>query len=179
MVSIVYLLLILFKSGLSDISLCKYCLIKCTFLTAPEKRFYSPKKNFFLQIKKFENGSEKKFLDLKFFPLILAENPLFFPDFPDWKKSSKFSLISLIGGKPVVVCLSVCLSRLFSSVRYSSINTLTHLKLLMKIFKRTVPSLKESPKYPLPSFSSLVYSSTLCIPYWNFSHNWYQFAEDL
>ena len=37
------------------------------------------------------------------FSLILAENPLFFPDFPDWKKSSKFSLnslISLIGGNP-------------------------------------------------------------------------------
>ena len=43
----------------------------------------------------------KKFPDLKFFPLILAENPLFFPDFPDWKKSSKISLISLIGGNPV------------------------------------------------------------------------------
>ena len=47
---------------------------------------------------------KKKFPDLKFFPLILAEKPLFFPDFPDWKKSSKFSLnslISLIGGNPV------------------------------------------------------------------------------
>ena len=36
--------------------------------------------------------------------------PLFFPDFPDWKKSSKFSLnslISLIGGNPVyILCLS-------------------------------------------------------------------------
>ena len=42
----------------------------------------------------------KKVPDLKFFSLILAENPLFFPDFPDWKKSSKFSLISLIGGNP-------------------------------------------------------------------------------
>ena len=36
----------------------------------------------------------KKFLDLKFFPQILAETPLFFPD---WKK---FSKISLIGGNP-------------------------------------------------------------------------------
>ena len=47
---------------------------------------------------------DKKFPDLKFFSLILAEKPLFFPDFPDWKKSSKFSLnslISLIGGNPV------------------------------------------------------------------------------
>ena len=35
--------------------------------------------------------------------MILAENPLFSPDFPDWKKSSKISLIfliSLIGGNP-------------------------------------------------------------------------------
>ena len=37
---------------------------------------------------------------MKFFSLILAENPQFFPDFPDWKKSSKFSLNSLIGGNP-------------------------------------------------------------------------------
>ena len=47
----------------------------------------------------------KKFPDLKFFSLILAEKPLFFPDFPDWKKSSKFSLnslISLIGGNPEI-----------------------------------------------------------------------------
>ena len=46
---------------------------------------------------------EKKFPDLKFFSLILAENHLLFPDFPDWKDSSKFSLISLnslIGGNP-------------------------------------------------------------------------------
>ena len=51
---------------------------------------------------------EKKFPDLKFFSLILAEKPLFFPDFPDWKKSSKISLnslISLIGGNPVTVKL--------------------------------------------------------------------------
>ena len=44
----------------------------------------------------------KKSSDLKFFSLILAENPRFFPDFPDWKKSSKFSLNSLIGGNPEV-----------------------------------------------------------------------------
>ena len=42
----------------------------------------------------------KKFPDFKIFSLILAENPLFSPDFPDWKKSSKFSLNSLIGGNP-------------------------------------------------------------------------------
>ena len=41
----------------------------------------------------------------EFFSLILAEKPLFFPDFPDWKKSSKFSLISLIGGNPASVGL--------------------------------------------------------------------------
>ena len=39
----------------------------------------------------------KKSSDFKFFPLILAENPMFFPDFTDWKKSSKSSLI---GGNP-------------------------------------------------------------------------------
>ena len=50
--------------------------------------------------KRFENGLGKKFPDLKYFPLILAENPIFYPDFPDWKKSSKFSLNSLIGGNP-------------------------------------------------------------------------------
>ena len=44
----------------------------------------------------------KKFPDLKFFSLILAEKPLFFPDFPDWKKSSKFSLNSLIGENPAI-----------------------------------------------------------------------------
>ena len=32
--------------------------------------------------------------------MILAANPLFFPDL---KKSSKFSLISLIGGNPVLI----------------------------------------------------------------------------
>ena len=42
---------------------------------------------------------KKKFLGLKFFSLILAENLLFFPDFPNWK-FSKFCLISLIGGNP-------------------------------------------------------------------------------
>ena len=55
------------------------------------------------RFKWFENGLEKKFPDLKFFSLILAKKTLFFPDFPDWKKSSKFSLnslISLIGGNP-------------------------------------------------------------------------------
>ena len=66
----------------------------------PLLRFKSLKKHFpqIYRFKRFENGLEKKFPDLKFFQLILAENPLFFPDFPDWKKSSKFSLISLISG---------------------------------------------------------------------------------
>ena len=73
-------------------------------------RFNSLKKHFpqIYRFKRFENGLEKKFPDLKFFSLILAENPLFFPDFPDWKKSSKFSLnslISLISGNPVF-CIS-------------------------------------------------------------------------
>ena len=66
-------------------------------------RFNSLKKHFpqIYRCKRFENGWEKKFPDLKFFSLILAvKNPLFFPDFPDWKKSSKFSLNSLIGGNP-------------------------------------------------------------------------------
>ena len=42
---------------------------------------------------------KKSSLMRNFSSLILAENPLFFPDFPDWKKSSKFSLI---GGNPVI-----------------------------------------------------------------------------
>ena len=57
----------------------------------------------FIGLKGFENGLGKKFPDLKYFSLILAENLLFVPDFPDWKKSLKFSLISLntlIGGNP-------------------------------------------------------------------------------
>ena len=68
-------------------------------------RFNSLKKHFpqIFGFIRFENGLGKKFTDLKFFSLILARNPLFFPDFPDWKKPSKFSLnslISLIGGNP-------------------------------------------------------------------------------
>ena len=49
-------------------------------------RFNSLKKHFpqIYRFKRFENGLEKKFPDLKFFPLILAENPC-------------FSLISLTG----------------------------------------------------------------------------------
>ena len=45
----------------------------------------------------------KKVPWFEIFPLILAENPPFFPNFPDWRKSSKFSpnsLISLIDGNP-------------------------------------------------------------------------------
>ena len=41
---------------------------------------------------------------MKIFSLILAENPLFFPDFPDWRKCSKFSLNSLMGGNPGQCC---------------------------------------------------------------------------
>ena len=44
---------------------------------------------------------KKKFPDLKISSLILAENPPFSPDFPDWKKASKFIPISLIGGNPL------------------------------------------------------------------------------
>ena len=62
------------------------------FLKVSEKKGFTILKKRFSQIKRFENGFEKKFPDLKMFSLILAENPLFFPD---WKKSSK---ISLIGG---------------------------------------------------------------------------------
>ena len=43
----------------------------------------------------------ENFPDWKIFPLTLAEKLLFFLDFPDWKRFSKFSLISLIGGNPV------------------------------------------------------------------------------
>ena len=94
---------IFFKCGLSDISLCKYCLIKCNFLSVPEKAFAVFKKHF-PQIKRFKNSFEKSSLIWKFFPWFWLKTLLFFPDFTDWKKSSKiflFSLISLIGGKPV------------------------------------------------------------------------------
>ena len=75
-------------------------------------RLNSLKKHFpqIYRFKRFENGWEKKFPDLKFFPLILAKKPLFFPDFPDWKKSSKFSLISLIGGNPLTMMKHFILS---------------------------------------------------------------------
>ena len=64
--------------------------------------FNSLKKHFpqTYRFKRFENDFAKKFPDLKFVPLILAENPLLFPDFPDWIKSSKFSLISGSPDKP-------------------------------------------------------------------------------
>ena len=58
---------ILFKCGLSDISLCKYYLIKCNFLTVPERKVLVLK-IFLAQNKRFENGFEKKFPDLNFFP---------------------------------------------------------------------------------------------------------------
>ena len=57
---------------------------------------------------------KKKFPNLNFFPLILAENPKFFPEFPDQKKSSKFSLISLIDGNPVNIIMSTCPSKCLS-----------------------------------------------------------------
>ena len=79
----------LFKYGLSDISLDKYCLIKCNFLAVPERKVLTVLKNIFPQIKKFENGL-KKVPDLKILALILGENPLFFPDFPDWKSLQNF-----------------------------------------------------------------------------------------
>ena len=63
-------------------------------------------KNIFLRfigLKRLKMVWKKKFLYLNFFSLILAQNPLFLPDFPVWKKSSKFSLISLIGGNPEYV----------------------------------------------------------------------------
>ena len=41
--------------------------------------------------------------DLKIFPLILAENPIS-PDFPEWKK---FSKLSLIGGNPGIFSLFI------------------------------------------------------------------------
>ena len=75
----------------------------------------------------------KIFPDLKLFSLILAENTLFFSDFPDWKKFSKcslFSLISLIGGNPVKSILMTNLKLLFvviylniCTTNNSSINT--------------------------------------------------------
>ena len=49
----------------------------------------------------------KKIPLFEMFPLILAENPLFSPDFPYWKKFSKFSLISLTGGNPDRVGVAV------------------------------------------------------------------------
>ena len=42
---------------------------------------------------------------LSIYPTIFAENPLFFPDFPDWKKLSKLSLISKIGGNPETLAI--------------------------------------------------------------------------
>ena len=60
-------------------------------------RFNSLKKHFpqIYRFKRFENSLEKKFPDLKFFP-DFGWKTRFFPDFPDWKKSSKFSLNSLL-----------------------------------------------------------------------------------
>ena len=68
-------------------------------------RFNSLKKHFpqiIYMFKRFENGLEKKFPDLNFFPDFGWKSPVL-PDFPDWKKSSKFPLNSLIGGNPECV----------------------------------------------------------------------------
>ena len=62
-------------------------------------------KNIFLRfigLKGLKMVWEKSSLIWNFFPWLWLKN-LFFPDFSDWKKSSKFSLnslISLIGGNP-------------------------------------------------------------------------------
>ena len=99
------------KTLFSDISLWKYCLIKCNFLTAPGKKgFIVLKKKNFPQIKRFENGFEKVPW-FEIFSLILAETPLFFPE---WEKSSKFSLISLIGGNPSCRVTSLVWSQFFA-----------------------------------------------------------------
>ena len=77
-------------------------------------RFNSLKKHFpqIFWFKRFENGLGKKFPDLKFFSLILAENPVFpwfpwlekvfkifpeFPDFPDrWEPCSTISAVKSV-----------------------------------------------------------------------------------
>ena len=59
-------------------------------------------KNIFLRfigLKGLKMVWKKSSLIWNFFPWFWLKNP-FFPDFPDWKKSSKFSLNSLIGGNP-------------------------------------------------------------------------------
>ena len=59
---------------------------------------------------------KKSSLIWKLFPWFWLKTP-FFPDFPDWKKSSKFSLnslISLIGGNPVI--LTSCHVQIVTSV---------------------------------------------------------------
>ena len=70
------------------------CLQKHQFITITD---IPPKKRFFLRLKCVENGFEKSSLIWNFFPWYWLKNPQFFPDFPDWKKFSKFSLI---GGNP-------------------------------------------------------------------------------
>ena len=80
------------------------------------KKGFTVLKNIFPHIKWFENSLEKKFPDLKIFPPILAENTLFFPDFPDWKKSSKFSLNFLIGGN---------LDHTFPQLQYETITSVS------------------------------------------------------
>ena len=65
-------------------------------------------KNFFLRflgLKGLKMVWEKVPWFENFFP-DFGWNPVFFPDFPDWKKSSKFSLNSLIGGNPDPITIS-------------------------------------------------------------------------
>ena len=89
---------ILFKCGLSDISLCKYYLIKCNSLKLLKKGF-TVLKNIFPRLKGLKMVLKKRFPDLKIFSLILAENSPFsltgktlqkFADFPDrWEPWNK------------------------------------------------------------------------------------------
>ena len=106
-----------------------------------KERFYILKKHFTSDYKVWK-WFWKKFPDLKIFSLILAENPLFFPDFPDWKKSSKFSLnslISLIGGNPVWDILLVCLKKIGgNSIRWSHIGDNSIASYLFELFVRNV-----------------------------------------
>ena len=68
-----------------------------------KKVFIVLKKHFFLRLKGLKGLKmvlKKSSLIWKLFPWFWLKTP-FSPDFPDWKKSSKFSLNSLIGGNPV------------------------------------------------------------------------------
>ena len=62
-----------------------------------------------LRLKGLKMVLEKSSFDLKIVSLILAKSPPFSPDFPDWKKFSKFSLIggnlNLFPAKDKYICL--------------------------------------------------------------------------